>query len=448
MKSQLKIVIIKLLICYVFCVSSQNEKVKIKCEGTVTANSPILGHVLICYTGSDTKILTPNAVVENEAEDDSIEVIVFQPSSDVHFIPQKLKENFPELKAIEFLSQPLKKLSENDLEQFGNDLEWINVWQGKITFLPKNLFRHNRNLKKITFFKNPIKYIEPGFFENIAMMRKLEQIYLWDCNCISQYKIDSDIRYEDWKHSCYDRSVMSKSAVAISNEIRKKEKFLCNTIDEKVCKTSGLKILSPQMKIVSIDDENAAENEKIETFIMNNQEIVFMPISLASTFPNLKELIINNSGLTKLSSGDFKGMTNLRKIEITNNKISSINENVFDGLNSLEVLDLSANEISTLKENIFSSLINLITLNLSDNKITHFYSSFLPFPNKIEEFYINRNKIRYFEKEILNYLWEAKKIEMEENECINEKFDRMRDGILIFLRLIGNVEVNCNKDKM
>lgn len=191
--------------------SSEIEKVKITCETTKATNPDGIlegDNLIVCYTGNDTKVLTSNAVVENELKDDSIEAIWFGSSSQIHYIPKGLKENYPKLKALSFYEQPLKTLSENDLEQFGSYLEGIGVIKGKITYLTRNLFRHNQNLKIINFYANPLKFIEPEFFENISKMKQLEFIDLGSCSCINEMKNEPNIQNATWTHNCNDRSVI------------------------------------------------------------------------------------------------------------------------------------------------------------------------------------------------------------------------------------------------
>lgn len=209
MDCKVKIVLINFLLIFVLInVVKCSEAVKITCERIETYNWPPVGSLLTCYTGSDTRILTSNVLLNNGNKEYSIEGIKFQTSSKVNCIPQGLKKSYPNLKALFYVNQPLKTLSEDDLKQFGNDLLRFGVYYGKITFLARNLFRYTPNLKYINFHGNPLKLIEQGFFENISKMDQLEYVSLSSCSCIDEIKETSKIQNGFWTHNCNDRSAM------------------------------------------------------------------------------------------------------------------------------------------------------------------------------------------------------------------------------------------------
>lgn len=209
MKFESKIAI-TFLLCFSFSKanSKEIEKVKITCDKTLIEYWPLVGDVLICYTAIGTKVLTPNAVVDSGSKNESIEAIEFQSPSEVHYMPKGLKENFPKLKMIHFSDQPLATLNENDLKQFGGDLECFNVKNCKLAALPESLFRYNPNLKHLNIAGNPLKYIEPGFFENISKMKQLGRIFVGNSACIDQEEIKPNIQKATWTHTCNDQSVM------------------------------------------------------------------------------------------------------------------------------------------------------------------------------------------------------------------------------------------------
>lgn len=185
--------------------STKTEKVKIKCDQTIIIIDPNIGKTIkCCYIKGKTKILTSNVVVENKMKYDlSIQVIEFRYSSEIHFIPQGLKNSYPKLKWISFQDQPLKNLNKNDLEQFGSDLKGFRADRCDITSIEKNLFMHNPNLEYISFRSNPLKIIGPGFFGKISLMRHFKRIDLKDCSCIDHDIIDRDsITKMAYEHNC------------------------------------------------------------------------------------------------------------------------------------------------------------------------------------------------------------------------------------------------------
>lgn len=430
--------------------SSETGEVEISCGKISTFHWPYVGNLNTCQTGRDTKVLRPSSFVNNKSKDISIEAIWFHFSSQVRFVPKKLKENFPDLKML-FFSYHLETLSEFDLQQFGCDLEYLHVDFCKISYLPKNLFKHNPYMKYIHFEGNPLKTIEIGFFANISKMKYLEQIVLIQCSCIYDHKTKPRIQNDNkWTHNCTELETRENNLMNSKEEKLEcfmTDKFNCETSDDLVCKASGLKIRNLNTKIVRIDRGTAESNEKIKSFVVNDQHIEFLPLELAEIFPNLKEVFVINSQLKMLTSNDFNNLENLKTIIITNNKISSIEENIFNNLSSLEILDLSANGISHFPPNIFARLIRMKTLNLSDNQLGHFYSSSLPPVNKIEVFSISNNVITNFDKKVLRYLRKVKKIDLTRNICIDEKFDRSYENATeAFTHMTKTVQLICNNN--
>lgn len=203
---KLLILIMKFLML-TFAITSGDKIVKVKCKGTKLWHWNYVGELQTCDTGADTKVLTSNSVVDNLSNNNKIEAIIFEASSEVHFIPRGLKKNFPNLTTLYFQSQPMKTLSSDELEQFGSDLQFLRAIDGKITYLTKNMFVHNQNLKYIDFEGNPLKYIEGGFFENIAKLHQLKEIEMTSCSCIDR-RTNQKIDVVTWIHTCNNRSVV------------------------------------------------------------------------------------------------------------------------------------------------------------------------------------------------------------------------------------------------
>lgn len=187
---------------------NSEEKVKITYESLRKQRWDFVGTLLTCITGNETRILTQNSTVFPH-HNSPIESIYIDNPSEIKFIPKNLKTIFPKLQMLVFDSQPITTLSSSDLEQFGDDLTLFDLDQGMLTFLKKDLFTHNRNLKHINFFGNPLKFIEPGFFDNIAQLNKLQFINLENCSCIDQAKFGIEIKRSIWIHSCGDRNIIS-----------------------------------------------------------------------------------------------------------------------------------------------------------------------------------------------------------------------------------------------
>lgn len=195
------------------------EIVRITCASLKPQYWSFVGTLHTCITRNGTKVSTKKSSVVEKDRNSQIESLYFDDTSTIAFIPQNLKKSFPRLKMIVFDNQPIADLISDDLEQFGSDLEFFDVDRGHLTFLSANLFQHNSNLKYISFFGNPLKFIEPGFFNFIAQLQQLEVFNLESCGCIDMVKFGEDIKKSIWTHSCSDRSVLPllKRSILLKN---------------------------------------------------------------------------------------------------------------------------------------------------------------------------------------------------------------------------------------
>lgn len=177
-----------------------------------------------------------------------------------------------------------------------------------------------------------------------------------------------------------------------------------------------------------------------------DQSTKFLPIQLATKFPNLEKLIVERSKLTSLQIHEFEGLLKLRTIEIRYNNISEIYEEAFDDVTELEHLDLSFNHIRSLPSKIFIRLVHLKTLILSNNQIEKLSADIFPRKNAIEEFRASNNLLEIIETKILRFLRKAKLIELTGNVCIDRKFDKSDNNLEGLLKLSGEIDLNCSAD--
>lgn len=677
-------VIVLLSLTSVFAAPDINkviEKVEIKCselQNHIWSNSTWK----TCLANSDTKILTSTAIIINKSKDLNIQGIQFWQPAQVNYVPQGLKDKFPKLKMLNFNGQSLKSLSDVDLKQFGADLEFFRASYCKLRSIMKNLFVNNPNLKYIDFKGNPLKFIESGFFENLANMKSLIEIDFKNCDCINLMETRKAAVKFKWTHKCTsDEAAVSlpdtevavtaktsKNSISLNliaairmlrnhsevfklhNKVAPKlsDDISCNFTTDLIAECSVSQIIHEQTIIdrvttlhgnstyngaikfqntlmmfiptnlgskftnlkqltiystglakltkamlneelktlellncssnilieVSIDafdtltnlktldlsfnfihildliafekldnlktlhlndnglkyiygnlsellpgnietidftandcinlsfpdngrdavqntiwrdctetalvnqtaassndttllevahlkishlktriqlDDGELKDSKIDTFIIRDQQAAYIPYALSFTLPNLKNIVFVNSGLTRLTSDDFKGFKCLQNVKITNNNITEIDENTFDTLTCLQILDLSANNLTNLPQNIFVPLVALQSLNLTDNRITNLQASLFPPRNVIQILLVSHNPIVFFELKISKYLTLVNQISMRESACIDLEYVRDSNGTTAAVEnslpcFWGKILMNCTNE--
>ncbi|KAM4740163.1 amphoterin-induced protein 1-like [Anableps anableps] len=86
----------------------------------------------------------------------------------------------------------------------------------------------------------------------------------------------------------------------------------------------------------------------------------------------LQTMLLNNNGLTFLSSEAFVHVSKLRYLDLSNNGLTLLDEFIFEPLEQLEVLLLFKNRISQIDRTAFSNMDALQKLYMSHNQISRF----------------------------------------------------------------------------
>lgn len=160
-----------------------------------------------------------------------------------------------------------------------------------------------------------------------------------------------------------------------------------------------------------------SKNLNVETLLIRNLDVQFMPGKIGNTFTRLKSITIRNSNLSKLSVGDFLNMDDLKTIQITLNEITTIEAGVFDDLPAMETLDLSENKIKSLPSKIFAMMTTIKSINLSKNQLTTIRADYVPATNVIEYFNATDNQLARVESSFVWRLRLAKTIDFTGNGC-------------------------------
>lgn len=136
---------------------------------------------------------------------------------EMKIFPKNLENEFENLIAIGFDSTGMREIHKEDLEPFGEDLEFFRLSRCDIEFLEKDLFIHNPNLKVVGLHYNKIKYIHENIFASLTSMTNL-----WLSN---NYCINADGQNR-------------KTSVEVVSKA-KEQCFISNMVCTRVAKYSG-----------------------------------------------------------------------------------------------------------------------------------------------------------------------------------------------------------------
>lgn len=176
--------------------------VEIECEGKMhLGNYDEIGEVKECRMDGVT-VDEKGSIVNGSSVDFNVFAIWFLRTSQLHHLPRGLQKKFPNLKAIELGGQPMETFDQHDLEEFGDQLEFFRVSFGEIISISRDLFKYNTKIKWIEFDGNPLKFIEPGFFEALMKIDSLKSIQMSGNLCVNQDMEKKDFGTVKWEHFC------------------------------------------------------------------------------------------------------------------------------------------------------------------------------------------------------------------------------------------------------
>lgn len=182
--------------------NAKKKTVKIECSDVRRYEWTHAGVLNICFVRGDLQSVDKFDKIDNGVANMAIQALGFQVQSKLKYIPGGLKKYYPNLVGLYFDETPLQILTEKNMEQFGTDLIHFHVTKSLITYLSKNLFKHNPNLKFLSLSNNPIQYIELGFFDVITRMDDLLLFDVRNIKCIDLKESSNDIKSNVWVDSC------------------------------------------------------------------------------------------------------------------------------------------------------------------------------------------------------------------------------------------------------
>lgn len=358
----------------------------------------------------------------------------------IKFFPGEIKTNFPSLIAFSLWNSEVAFLKQDDLIQFGDDLELFSFNNNKISAIFKDTFFYNENLKYIFLSGNPITYISDNSFsslnnlqilsfENIDCLKDGTQYFTngnYFRNSINQFdnyikgcKQFEDTSLETYKNQNSLESNERLKSTMINLEAALKSKEKDNTY-KKVNMTCHIKNASDTCEIHQKIDHKNFEVETIifdfEFFKDNNFEsdedendsmirkiiiednlFMYFPLNIAtfSQISNVEVMSIKSSGLVSFDDKDLESFLELKQIDFSYNILTSIPKHAFKFNTKLEDINLNGNMIAKLDVGLFSSLNQLKILKLRYNKLKYIS------PDILHE---NQNLIRF---------------DLRDNKCIN-----------------------------
>lgn len=282
-------------------------------------------------------------------------------------MPYGLLDEFPGMRALYIEKQPLNVITEEDMSNLTISFN-TSTSRVVISYLTHDIFKHNLNMKFIRFEENPIKYIEPGFFANLAKQPPMERVRFGNCGCIDMYIFNEEkylfelpeIYQADSNHTCNDLTQVQTNA--------KYSNIECGIFGDNSNSRCKFFVYDEDTLVNSIVFAGSTGSNIIKYITITSSVMRFIPLNFGAKLKQLKQLMIESVGLMRISKESLSAeMKSLQVLNLAKNALVIIPNDAFEYLTSLETLDLSYNNIYSFDGATVADLPKLKHLSLSGN---------------------------------------------------------------------------------
>lgn len=305
----------------------------------------------------------------------------------------KLKISQQELTVKSFKDELAKKSGE-----LKNEIDNIESCKQKLGSVTEALSEVNAKIK--SYGGNPINIVRN--FDNMKRDECLEAL----------------------KASLSDKELFAKENEYLMNKKSEMDslRLICDVTawnKDVSCNLKNFKCFAENQKVSEVTNkgQTAVDKTKINELIVLNQHALFLPAGIGQVFPNLVQLTVTNSHLTRLNSNSLN-LVNLKVLALAGNQISDIFKTDLDKLERLENLNLSGNRIKKIKVGVFDNLVELKVLALDGNEIEEIDNELFSKNLKLTSIFLRKNQLKFIGSEILTPLSLLNIIDFSENLCV------------------------------
>lgn len=221
--------------------------------------------------------------------------------------------------------------------------------------------------------------------------------------------------------------------------------FFDTWTDEYACLLENIEALNEIQNIIITGNHlEGRTNEDVEVVAILDSNTPFMIQQIFSTFPNIQELEIGNSGLqsinvsmsvqlqildlylnniTRIANGSFLGQRSLLVAYLDNNNIQTIDEDAFEEIVSLLTMSMNRNRLHTIHPRTFHAISDVRTISLQHNNLSSVGEALFSRNEFLTALHLDSNVINEISPRFADNLREHLAfIDMTGNVCANDVF--------------------------
>lgn len=221
--------------------------------------------------------------------------------------------------------------------------------------------------------------------------------------------------------------------------------FQWSFFNEYTCYLENITVWDPSVNVAFIGEHLAnLTDHDVEVVEIRNSNTPFMMPQMFTTFPNIYELIIENSNLQSLDipssaqlvwlfinrnnishigSGSIRGQSRLAYMELNSNGIVTIDEDAFADLIALTALLLMHNQITEIQGATFHHLTSLTAIDIQGNNLTRISEHNFSRNTNLFSLYLDLNQIEAIHPHFASELANLRYLNLHGNSCINRNFE-------------------------
>ncbi|KAF4520465.1 hypothetical protein B566_EDAN004716 [Ephemera danica] len=305
-------------------------------------------------------------------------------------------QGFTGLSVLEISNNMLRDVPENMLETMRN-LTWLTLRQNGITSVPPKLLQNSPKISVLEMGNNAIAEIPDGLFENLNNLKRLN---LW----LNKFSTLNETVFA---------SLTSLEDLDLSNNglDHLPEKIFYNLTRLKDLHLSGNNFTSMPAGLF----QNLKNLTRLRILDSKSSNLI-LTSGLFANLPNLREIVISNSGITELPGDLFANSSSLTNLTMSGNKLTSLPARFFIDNVNLTMLDIGNNLLSNLSDDTFVGLGNLLILRLNNNKLENISEAVLQPLTLLGKIDLSSNQIEYLPRSAFRSMEKLRVIELQNNQ--------------------------------
>ncbi|XP_046372575.2 toll-like receptor 2 type-2 [Haliotis rufescens] len=229
-------------------------------------------------------------------------------------------------------------------------LKNLNLDRNKLQSIQTDKFDCLRDLKKLFFSRNSLRYIPKNTFQNFPNLVEVFLQVSLACISIEEEKPFSRINSYAFNSSHLTTIVLQGCQL----------KFHVDVSTHAFAGCSGLLNLDLSGNLldrVTVKDMSVLLGglSNLKSLNLSNCRLLSIPIVLTQKLVKLRRLNLNENNIGYLRVGTFRKLTQLKQLKLSGNRFDLVNKDVFfqTFLSRLHILDLSDNRISCTCKNLW-----------------------------------------------------------------------------------------------